>query len=355
MSLTKTTLALVVAALAAGCAAVIDRPSPSASADPWLRPAQVPYPPENAPTAERVALGQMLFFDPRLSGSGVMSCATCHNPARGWSDGLPTAVGDGHKVLGRATPTILNTAYQPLQMWDGRKPTLEAQALGPIEASVEMNLPLDKAVARLRDVPGYVSAFERAYPGEGITPETIGKAIASFERTIVSTTSPFDRWRRGDEDAIGASAKRGFELFQGKANCALCHSGFNFTDNGFHNIGVKSGPAGDDEGRFAHRRVKVLKGAFKTPTLRDVELTAPYMRNGTYRTLEEVVDHYDRGGDDRRNLSPNIKPLHLTTDEKADLVAFMKTLTGEPTKVVVPALPIDGAPGAHVQLATAKP
>jgi cytochrome c peroxidase len=354
-SLRKLAVAAVAAAVAAGCSTLGAPPSKALSADPWLRPSQVPAPPDNAPTAERVALGQMLFFDPRLSGSNAMSCATCHNPARGWADGLPTAVGHGHKVLGRATPTILNTAYQPLQMWDGRKPTLEAQALGPIEAAGEMNLPLDEALKRLREVPGYVEAFDKAYPGAGITLDTLGKALASYERTVVSSPSAFDRWRLGDEQAIGPQAKRGFELFQGKAKCSLCHSGFNFSDNGFHNIGVRAGPEGDDDGRFAHRKIKVLKGAFKTPTLRDIALTAPYMHNGAYRTLGEVVDHYDRGGDDKRNLSPNMAPLNLSADEKLALVAFMKSLTGEPRAVVVPTLPLDDDTDRSAQLANRKP
>lgn len=307
--------------------------------DEWLRPPTVPHPENNAPTAERVDLGRMLFFDPRLSGSGAISCATCHNPAMGWSDGQKTAIGHGSKVLGRASPTILNTAYNPRQMWDGRKRTLEEQATGPIEAADEMNLPLDEMVKRLNGIEGYRLAFARAYPNEPISKDTVARAIASFERTVVSTEAPFDRWRAGNEKVVSNSVKRGFETFKGKANCAACHMGFNFTDNGFHNIGVKSLTPGDDEGRFAHVKIKALKGAFKTPTLRDIELTAPYMRNGMYSTLEEVVDHYDRGGDTKENLSPNMKPLGLTPQEKADLVAFMKSLTGKPLQIVVPTLP----------------
>ncbi|WP_290870103.1 cytochrome c peroxidase [Aquabacterium sp.] len=314
-------------------------PSTAPGTDPWLRPAEVPAPPDNVPNPDRVHLGKVLFFEPRLSGSGFLSCASCHNPAMGWSDGLPTGFGHDFKRLGRATPTILNTVYQPLLMWDGRKPNLEEQALGPIEAVGEMNLPLDELPKRLGAINGYLALFEKAYPGEGITKQTVGKALASFERTIVSTTSPFDRWRKGDQRAVNESVKRGFELFQNKAACAKCHQGFNFTDNGFHNIGVRSLGDTEDEGRFAHRKIKVLKGAFKTPTLRDVELTAPYMHNGIYRTLEEVIDHYDRGGDTKTNLSPNMQALNLTTQEKQDLVAFMKSLTGDPMRVVLPQLP----------------
>ena len=308
--------------------------------DPWIRPEQAPAPAENLPTSARVVLGQMLFFDPRLSRKANMSCASCHNPALGWSDGLPTATGFDMKTLARATPTIINTAFNPIQMWDGRKSTLEDQALGPIEAGGEMNMPLPELVARLKTIHGYAAKFEDAYPGQGISEVTVARAIASFERTVLSTESPFDRWRMGDEKAVDDSAKRGFELFTGKANCAICHSGYNFTDNGFHNIGVKNtDPANPDVGRFAQKPLKSMRGAFKTPTLRDIALTAPYMRNGAYNTLMEVVEHYDRGGDDKDNLSINVVPLHLTAQEKTDLVAFMQSLTGAPRLVNVPALP----------------
>ncbi len=305
--------------------------------DPWLRPAAAPAPEDNLPTAARIRLGEMLFWDPRLSRKGSMSCASCHNPALGWSDGLPTAVGFDMQKLGRATPTIINTAFNTIQMWDGRKTDLEDQALGPIEAEGEMNLPLPEMVARLQSIPGYQEHFEKAYPGMGISEVTVARAIASFERTVLSTESPFDRWRMGDEKAVSAAAKRGFELFNGKAKCSICHMGFNFTDNGFHNIGVKDPAA--DVGRFAQRKVKSMQGAFKTPTLRDVALTAPYMRNGAYQTLTEVVEHYNRGGDDKTNLDINMTPLGLTPAEVADLVAFMESLTGAPRVVNVPRLP----------------
>lgn len=309
------------------------------AADPWLRPAAVPHPADNEPTQARVDLGKALFFDPRLSGSGFLSCASCHNPAMGWTDGLATGFGHGFQRLGRATPTVLNAAFQPLLMWDGRKNSLEDQALGPVESPGEMNMPLDELIKRLSSIAGYLPLFEKAYPGQGVSKETVAKALASFERTIVSTTSPFDRWRKGDAKAVNDSAKRGFALFTGKANCSLCHQGFDFSDHGFHNIGVKSLTGTDDEGRFAHRKIKVLKGAFKTPTLRDIELTAPYMHNGMYKTLDEVVEHYDRGGDVKDNLSPNMKPLGLSVQEKHDLVAFMSTLTGVPHQIVLPSLP----------------
>ena len=312
----------------------------AAPRDPYLRPDKAPEPAENRSTPARVALGKALFFDPRMSGSNWISCASCHNPALGWSDGLPTAVGNGMNKLKRATPTLVNTAFSPLLMWDGRFASLEAQALGPIAADSEMDQDLAGLVAKLSKIEGYRTLFDKAYPGEGINHETVGKAIAAYERTMLSTESPFDRWRRGDAKAVSASAKRGFELFTSKkANCSACHQGFNFSDNGFHNIGLKDAAPEPDLGRYAHRKVALMRGAFKTPTLRDIELTAPYMHNGAYRTLEEVVEHYDRGGDTKDNLSPEMKALNLTAQEKADLVAFMKSLTGKQSPVTVPRLP----------------
>jgi cytochrome c peroxidase len=310
----------------------------AASAD-WQRPAAVPAPAGNEPTAERIELGRALFFDPRLSAKGAMSCASCHNPALGWSDGLPTAVGHDMKILGRATPTIVNAAFNPLQMWDGRKASLEAQALGPFESANEQNLPLPQLEARVRGIAGYAPLFARAYPGEPVSSETIAKAIASFERTIVADQAAFDRWIAGDKDAMSAGAKRGFELFTGKANCALCHQGFNFTDNGFHNIGLVENSGTPDPGRFAQKKIAALKGAFKTPTLRNVALTGPYMHNGAYTTLAAVIDHYARGGDVLDNLSPNMKPFELSAREKQDLIDFLLALTSEPEPLALPALP----------------
>ena len=253
----------------------------------------------------------------------------------GWSDGLPTAIGDGQKVLPRATPTILNSTFNFLQMWDGRFRSLEAQALGPIEAKGEMNQDLDELVAELKAVPGYVVMFKEAYPGKGISKETIALALANFERTIVSKGAPFDRWIDGDETAINVAAKRGFELFEGKGHCSTCHSGYNFSDDGFHNIGLNS----PDQGRHDVIPIPVTKGAFKTPTLRDITETAPYMHNGSLATLEDVIDYYASGGDIKSNLSPNFKAADLNAAEKADLLEFLKTLTGKPVKVSIPRLP----------------
>lgn len=302
----------------------------------YLQPSSVPVPPSNLLTPARVDLGKALFFDPRLSGSNWISCTTCHNPALGWSDGLPTAIGNRMKVLGRATPTILNTGYQKFQFWDGRAKSLEEQALGPIEAEDEMGAKIDETLKELAGIPGYVEMFNHAYPGEGISKETLAKALSSFQRTIVAGNAPFDRWVRGDGQAVSESAKRGFALFEDKARCALCHQGFNFSDNGFHNIGLKGNT---DLGRGAKVPVRILKGAFKTPTLRDIALTRPYMHNGAYNTLEEVVEHYNRGGDEKESLDPNMQPLNLSAQEKADLVEFLKTLTSSQVAFSVPQLP----------------
>ncbi len=311
----------------------------------WLLPDRPPYPEGNKPNAARVSLGRMLFFDPRLSGDGNMSCATCHNPMFGWSDGLPTARGFQSQVLGRATPTIINTAYNELQMWDGRKHSLEDQAMGPLEAGVEMNMLVDELVDWLQGNKGYRSAFALAYPGEEIDGTTASKAIASFERTIVSRDSLFDAWVRGDPSAMTAAQVNGFKVFldPGKGNCAACHQAPNFTDDGFHNLGLSSSSDEEaDPGRYAQKPIRLMQGAFKTPTLRDVARTAPYFHDGSAATLAEVVDHYVRGGDVKDNLSPNMKVLSITDEEKHDLIAFLHALNSPEQATVLPTLPEGG-------------
>jgi cytochrome c peroxidase len=305
----------------------------------YARPLAPPAPSDNVPNPERVDLGRMLFFDPRLSGSGWISCASCHNPALGWADGLPTGTGEGMRKLKRHTPTILNAAYNKLQMWDGRFASLEDQALGPIGSPDEMNMDMPALLNRLKGVEGYRPLFERAYPGEGVSERSIAKAIASYERTLVTSDSAFDRWQNGDAKAMSPAALRGFRLFEAKANCVACHQGHNFSDDGFHNIGAKRAGDFDDPGRFAKVPVRVMKGAHKTPSLRDVALTPPYMHSGAYASLKDVVELYSRGGDEKDNLDPNIKPLDLSAGEVDDLVAFLKSLTGRSAPVVVPQLP----------------
>lgn len=302
----------------------------------YQRPAKIPAPKTNPSTPEKVALGRMLFFDPRLSGSGVISCGSCHNPALGWSDALPKGLGHMGGRLGRHTPTIIDVAYGEPYFWDGRAATLEDQAKGPLTSAAEMNMPADNAVGRLRSIPGYVDAFEHAFPGRGVSLDTFAAAVAAYERTVISGSAPFDKWVEGDEQAVSAAAKRGFVLFNGKANCAACHSGWRMTDDGFHDIGLP----GNDRGRAAVAPgIVQLEHAFKTPTLRNINQRAPYMHDGSVATLAAVIDHYDHGFEHRDSLDSQVHALNLTADEKADLLAFLDTLTSADTPVVVPVLP----------------
>ena len=308
----------------------------------WLLPAEVPTPDDNPLTKEKIELGKMLFFDPRLSGDGNMSCGTCHSPLFGWSDGQATARGHKSMVLGRASPVITNTAYNDIQMWDGREQTLEDQSIGPMRNSAEMNMDIPKLVQFLKS-SDYQQHFKNAFGTDEIGVEQIAKALASFERTVVSRNSPFDAWVRGDKNALTEQQIRGFKVFVDpkKGNCAVCHSAPNFTDNGFHNLGLASyGNENPDLGRYTQRPLKLMKGAFKTPTIRDITLSAPYFHDGSANTLGEVVEHYAKGGVVKDNLSPNMKALNLTEQEKLDLVAFMESLTTPRKEFVLPILPL---------------
>jgi cytochrome c peroxidase len=304
---------------------------------PYRRPATVPHPETNPPTPERELLGRMLFFDPRLSGPGTISCATCHNPGLSWSDGLPTAIGATSQRLARRTPTLLNLAWAPALFWDGRAESLEDQALGPILNANEMDMKSNDLIPRLQAIAGYRTLFDRAYPGEPMSEATVAKAIATFERRIVSAQAPFDRWIAGDAQAISPSARRGFTVFTGKARCSTCHSGWRFTDDGFYDIGV----ADTDTGRGkVLPAISSAQFAFKTPTLRNVARRAPYLHNGSAQSLEEVIDLYDRGGVARRpSLSSEIKPLSLTNIDKQDLIAFLESFTSRDAEARVPTLP----------------
>jgi cytochrome c peroxidase len=308
-----------------------------AGLEEFSRPAAIPQPDDNAGSEVRVALGKRLFFDPRLSASGIVSCGTCHNPGFDWGDGLPRAVGHRMKPLPRRTPTILNVAWAELLFWDGRAETLEEQALGPIASPDEMAMDLAQMVRTIDDIEGYRSLFARAYPDEPLAKETVAKAIAAFERTVVSGTAPFDLWVAGDDDAISLPAKRGFQLFVGKAQCSTCHAGWRFTDDSFHDIGTET----DDEGRGKlFEGVTPLQHAFKTPTLRNVDRRGPYMHNGSERTLADVIALYDEGGRVKRpSLSEEIHPLALADDEKRDLLVFLATLTSDDLAPAIPALP----------------
>lgn len=303
---------------------------------PYKRPVQIPFPPENPYTPEKAALGKALFFDPRLSGAKNMNCASCHNPSFGWEVPVKTAVGSKNVHVSRQAPTVLNTAWNGPFFWDGRAATAEDQAKGPIESPAEMNLPLGEAVTRLSVIPDYKAWFARVFPQAGITPDTIVAALATFERTVVASYAPFDAWIDGNEDAISASAKSGFRIFIGTGKCVACHTGWNFTDNKFHDIGTPTndiGRAAIDPGNpFA-------KYAFKTPTLRDTAQRAPYMHNGEVETLEEVMKQYVTGGIKRPSRSPLMQPVSLTQSEIEDVIAFMRSLTGSRQVVALPILP----------------
>ena len=303
----------------------------------YRRPDTIPFPANNKYTRARADLGKLLFFDPRLSSSGAIACATCHRPQFAWSDSAPTSAGVPGMPLGRRSPTILNAAWADSLFWDGRATSLEDQALGPIQADMEMNMPIDKAMSLLKGIRGYGPLFESAYPGEGIKPETAAKAIATFERTIVSGIAPFDEWIMGDETALNDSAKRGFDLFNTKALCAKCHSGWNFTDGSFHDLGF----ATEDRGRGKLLpQIEAAQFGFKTSTLRNIAQRAPYFHDGSLRSLEEVIDHYDKGPwQTRPSLAEEMRKLELTAAGKRDLAEFMKTLTGSDEPVGLPVLP----------------
>ena len=297
--------------------------------------------PDNNPiTPEKVELGKLLYFDKRLSSDGTVSCAACHSPKAGFADPEPVSTGVGGQKGVRNSPTVINTAFNIFQFWDGREPSLEAQAKGPIQNPVEMANTPEGAVKNISAVAGYKPYFAKAFGSEEVTFDRIAEAIATFERTVLSGNSAWDRFvYGGDKQALSPEAQRGLELFQGKALCTRCHVGFNTTDGIFHNLGVGMNKPEPDLGRFVVTKNEKDKGAFKTPTLRDIQKTAPYMHDGSQKTLEEVIEFYDKGGEPNPWLDPKVEPLKLTAQEKADLLAFLKSLEGDWTPEPEPALP----------------
>jgi cytochrome c peroxidase len=290
-------------------------------------------PEDNPLTPAKVALGWQLYYDTRLSVDGSVSCATCHSPEFGFADQRHVSTGISGYQGGRNSPTVINAAFSATQFWDGRAASLEEQALGPIENPVEMGNTVERVVETLSGIDGYQRQFAAVFGRSTITPEMVGKAIAAFERTVLSGNSDWDRWlATHDESVISESARRGEVLFRGKAGCAQCHLGFNFTDATFdlyHNIGIGMHLSDPDLGRYEVTGVDADRGAFKTPTMRNITQTAPYMHGGRVATLEEVIDIYDQGGMPNEWLDPKMSPLNLTDEEKADLLAFMEALTGE--------------------------
>ena len=286
-----------------------------------LKPLKIPD--DNPLTAEKIELGKQLYFDPRLSCDETLSCASCHDPKKGWSNGEAFATGFQKQVGGRSAPTIINAAYFDLQFWDGRAHRLEGQALGPIANPIEMNHPIEECIAKLNEIKGYREQFRKVFNSD-ITPENVAKAIAAFERTVLSGNAPYDRFKANDKTALSAAAEKGRKIFFGKGHCSACHVGPNFSDASFHNIGVGFDKEKPDLGRYEVTKVEGDKGAFKTPTLREIARTAPYMHDGRFKTLEEVVEFYDKGCHPNPQLDEEIFPLKLTAEEKADLVTFLK-------------------------------
>lgn len=298
-------------------------------------------PSDNPVTDAKVELGKLLYFDKRLSGDGTVSCATCHDPARGWTDRSPVSTGIRGQKGTRSAPTVLNSAYMETQFWDGRAPSLEEQAKGPIQNPVEMGSTHEETVKRIEKVKGYGPYFKAAFGDEKVDIDRVVKAIATFERTVLTGNSPYDRWQAGDKAAMSAAAVRGHDLFNDplKGNCSICHDGFNFSDSDFHNLGVGMKAAKPDLGRYEVTKLETDKGAFKTPTLRNLADTAPYMHDGSEKTLEEVVAFYDKGGEKNPYLDGRIHPLGLTAAERSDIVAFLNALNGDKDVVKPPKLP----------------
>jgi len=298
-------------------------------------------PADNPLTEAKVTLGKHLYFDTRLSKDGTVSCATCHAPEKGWSDGRKSSKGIGGQVGDKNAPTVINRVFSEAQFWDGRAASLEEQALGPVQNPIEMGHTLEGMLSSLSLVPGYKPLFSAAFGDEKITGERVGQAIASFERTIVSGNSPFDRYEAGDKTAMSESAIRGLAIFKDnqRGRCSICHAGSNLTDEKYHNVGVGMDQKDWEKshaGRYAVTKNEKEKGAFKTPTLRQVAESGPYMHDGSETTLAEVVELYAKGGNPSPHLDPEMKKLDLTEQDKKDLVEFMKALTGQVTAVTIP-------------------
>lgn len=294
----------------------------------------VPWPKDNPYTAKKAELGRLLFFDKRLSSDGTVSCASCHSVPFGFADPDSVSLGVRGRKGTRNAPTVINAAYLKKLFWDGRANSLEAQCLGPLSNPLEMTLDEDphqsyqECHKRISSIPGYQKLFKEVF-GEECTMENLTKAIATFERTIISSNSRYDQYIAGNKQALTAEELKGWEVFN-KSRCGACHGGPLFSDGKFYNIGVGMDRANDrDLGRYMITKQEQDWGCFKAPTLRDITKTAPYMHDGSIKTLEEVIDYYDKGGTPNAHLDPLIKPLHLTPSDKKALIAFLKSLDGQ--------------------------
>jgi cytochrome c peroxidase len=293
----------------------------------FARPTFVPTPADNLPTAAKVALGKRLFEDKELSATGTIACASCHDPKLSFTDGESTGKGVTGRPLVRHTPTLWNVAFSPLLFWDGRASSLEDQVKFPVEHPDEMGSTLDAGVARLSRHESYARAFAAAFPqNPAITADRIAKALAAYERTLVSPPTRFDRWVAGDAAALSPSEVDGFRIFAGKGKCISCHTGFAFSDHGFYDIGLPS----EDAGRGPIVGLRVATHAFKVPTLRELAWTAPYMHDGSLGTLDDVVRIYEMGGIARPTRAKDLPDIiRLSDRERDDLVAFLGTLSSE--------------------------
>jgi cytochrome c peroxidase len=276
-----------------------------------------------------VELGRNLFFDARLSSNGKVSCATCHPPEHAFAGGEPPPLGVAGTPLRRRAPTIINRAYGRSQFVDGRAATLEAQIIGPLTAPDEMATTPRAAAGTISGIVGYAKLFEEAFGDRQVTFDRIAKAIASFERTVVSGNSPYDRFVNGDKHALSPGARRGLEIFERSGECSECHGGYNFTNENFASLGI--GPDGHppDLGLAEVTRKRRDEGKFRVPTLREVVRTGPYMHDGRYRTLDEVLEFYRKGGQPGPRLDSRIAPFFLDAQAKANLLEFLQSLSGE--------------------------
>ena len=326
--------AMLLAALVAAAVVAVPRGSQDALESQFFQiplglDLYMPVPEDNPVTPGKVGLGRRLFFDPILSRDHTLSCASCHDPRRAFSDGFVVAVGIAGRRGTRNAPSLVNRGYGSMHFWDGRAASLEEQVLQPIENQKELDMTVKKVVVRLKHEKDYRELFQTAFERE-VNSEDLAKALASYVRSIMSGNAPVDRYMNGERDALSKRARRGLRIFRGKGNCTACHLGPIFTDERFHNTGVAwlDGQLADP-GRFAVTGRDDDRGAFKTPTLREVGKTAPYMHNGSLPTLEDVVEFYNRGGNANLHLDEELRPLNLDDDEKMALISFLRSLSGE--------------------------
>jgi cytochrome c peroxidase len=327
--------------LLAGCSSPAHVEGTAVTIDAPLGLPPVPIPADNPPTKESIALGRKLFFDAILSADDTVSCASCHDPKLGFADGMATAKGIKGQLGKRNTPTVLNAAYYPVLFLDGRAASLEQQAGGPIANPIEMGQTHDVTAAKIAKIPQYKETFEKVFGPGAVTIQKIAMALASYERTVLSGDSAFDRYLyKDDKTAMSDAAIRGMKIFVDKkrGNCSTCHvigeTYSLFSDGKFHNIGAGINASGEmtDLGRYEQTHSDADRGSFRTPGLRNVTLTAPYMHDGSLKTLKDVVDFYAGGGTSNPQLDPEIHELKLSGQERADLVEFLESLTGAAKK-----------------------